>query len=95
MKTTWRVYVLSAVCEDGFRCFYVGYTGLPVRERVAQHKSGKKFCPGCKPRHYFRASGIRLLDTLGPFTTRARAKVCEREVAEGLRRQGNVVQGGH
>jgi hypothetical protein len=57
----YRVYILEAAPElaqqlpkirlfiqSGQRCFYVGETGKPVRDRIAEHRTGKPHGAGAK-----------------------------------------------
>ena len=73
-------------------CVYVGMTGLPPEERLANHKRGIKSASVVK-RH-----GVRLLPELfahlNPMPYEAAAQM-EKDLAEDLRRAGYTVTGGH
>jgi hypothetical protein len=73
-------------------CVYVGMSGLPPEERLANHKRGDKAASVVK------RYGIRLLPELyahlNPMPFEAAAAM-ERDLAEDLRRAGYTVTGGH
>lgn len=102
-RLTHRVYVIeldpAVLGEHRFRernpgyvagmpCVYVGMTGLPVAQRFANHKAGRK------SNRYAYQYGVRLLPELYecfnpmPF---AAAQEMEFELAEELREQGYAV----
>ncbi len=71
---------------------YVGMTGLPPEERLANHVAGYKSS------YWVRRYGTRLLpelfEYLNPMPFEAAAEM-ERDLAADLRRQGYTVLGGH
>lgn len=71
---------------------YVGMTGLPPEERLANHVNGYKSS------YWVRRFGVRLrpelFEYLNPMPFEAAAEM-ERDLAEDLRRQGYTVLGGH
>jgi predicted GIY-YIG superfamily endonuclease len=77
---------------DGRAGYYVGMTGLPPEERLANHKTGKKAAG------VVRRFGVRLVPRLyahlNPMTY-AEAVEAEPRLAEELREQGYLVFGGH
>jgi hypothetical protein len=72
-------------------CVYVGMTGLPVRERLENHKNGYKSASVVKK------YGVRLMPELyqhlNPMPFEAAAQM-EIELAEDLRAEGYTVTGG-
>lgn len=73
-------------------CVYVGMTGLPPRERLANHWRGHKAS------RWVRQFGRRLLPGLfaylNPMPYEAAVQM-EGDLADDLRRQGYTVLGGH
>jgi hypothetical protein len=72
-------------------CVYVGMTGLPVHERLENHKNGYKSASVVKK------YGVRLMPELyqhlNPMPFEAAAQM-EIELAEDLRAEGYTVTGG-
>ena len=75
----------NAQYVEGQPCVYVGMTGLPVAERLANHKRGHK------GNAFVQRHGTRLLPELfahlNPMPYEA-AITMERDLAEDLRQQG-------
>jgi predicted GIY-YIG superfamily endonuclease len=77
---------------DGKAGYYVGTTGLPPEERLANHKAG------IRSARIVRKHGVRLVPTLYehlnpmPYEDAVRMEV---ELAESLRKRGFLVFGGH
>ena len=73
-------------------CVYVGMTGLPPEQRLANHKAGVKAASLVK------RYGIRLIPELyahlNPMPFEAAAQM-EMDLAEDLKRAGYTVTGGH
>ena len=73
-------------------CVYVGMSGLPPEERLANHKAGIKGASVVKQ------YGVRLMPELyahlNPMPFEAAAQM-EKDLAEDLRRAGYTVTGGH
>ncbi|MCC6231491.1 MAG: hypothetical protein IT580_02550 [Verrucomicrobiales bacterium] len=83
---------LNPLRDPGKPPVYVGMTGLPPEERLANHVRGYKSS------YWVRRFGVRLLpelfEYLNPMPFEA-AVVMERDLAVDLRRQGYTVLGGH
>lgn len=73
-------------------CVYVGMTGLPPEERLANHLAGYK--ASSHVRRYGRRLLPELFAHLNPLPYEAAVEM-ERDLAEDLRRQGYTVTGGH
>jgi predicted GIY-YIG superfamily endonuclease len=77
---------------DGKAGYYVGMTGLPPEERLANHKNG------IKAASIVRRFGVRLVPTLYEHLNPMKyddAVRMEVELADSLRKRGFQVFGGH
>jgi hypothetical protein len=78
--------------DPGKPCLYVGLTGLPPEERLANHMKG------LKSSSLVKKYGVRLLPELyahlNPMPYEAAVQM-EIDLAEDLRREGYTVTGGH
>lgn len=73
-------------------CVYVGMTGLPVEERLANHEQG------VKSSSFVKRFGVQLMpelyEHLNPMPFEAAAQM-ECDLTEDLRKAGYTVVGGH
>ena len=86
------VRALNPARDPGKPCVYVGMSGLPPEERLANHLRGYK--ASFFVRRYGRRLMPELFTHLNPMPYGA-AQEMERDLAEDLRRQGYTVTGGH
>jgi predicted GIY-YIG superfamily endonuclease len=98
----YHVYVIEAEMPNGRRVIYVGQSAVPLKRRLHQHASGKRYCHVCRPRVSIpgpRGTRFRLRPDLAlterdHFDRRSDAKRAERKLARRLRDEGYDVLGG-
>jgi len=101
-QQVWRTYVIrladDAVDDAGAGYVYVGETSRTVEDRLDQHLTGARNSRGKLFSPVVRDHGIGLapeLMTSKVYMSKKQAQKAERRLAERLRKQGFVVEGGH
>lgn len=100
---TWRAYVVqldeSAISNPGRGWVYVGESSLSPEDRLLQHLAGTRNRRGPLFSKLVRDHGqyLRwdLMQGLPTLYSHADSKLAEADLAEQLREQGYVVEGGH
>jgi len=88
----------DAVGDAGAGYVYVGETSRTVEDRLDQHLTGARNSRGKLFSPVVRDHGIGLapeLMTSKVYMSKKQAQKAERRLAERLRKQGFVVEGGH
>jgi len=99
LRHEYYVYVIEARDRAGRPVLYVGQSGKTPEERLREHKTCKRYCRGCRCRHYApHAARLRheLFARYNPIIDdRKHAERIERWLADRLRKRGYRVIGGH